>query len=623
MSPLRFVFRSRSAPWALAILLAASSPLAAQNLQPLMDMAQVAAGEGYTCALTTAGGAKCWGTNHLGNLGDGSTTLRPTPVDVFGLASGVSALTTRRNHTCARTSGGGVQCWGAFDELFGGLPNSTVPVELLEGGVAAIDTGRQHLCGITVIGGVKCLGGNTYGQLGDGSNTPSLEPVDAIGLGSGVAAISARFEHSCAVTAGGAVKCWGLNNFGQLGDGTQVAQYTPVTAWNLTSGVAAISTGYEYTCALTTGGGVKCWGNDLNGQLGDGGGDIIAFPVDVAGLGSGVAAISAGYAHACALTTAGGVKCWGDNDYGQLGDGSTTTRLAPVDVSGLASGVAAISASRDHTCAVTTAGGIKCWGRNDSGELGDGSTEASLVPVDVQVAASDDASLATLSLAPNAAIVPLAPDTTDYIVAVAHDVDAIAFVPTASDAGAGITVNGQTVANGTASATFPLAVDVNTFVIRVTAADDLTTRDYRVEVIRLSDLPAALRIAVRAILGPAVSKGGAETRQYRVTTYNLGTAPALGVHLTVPMPRGLRDVDWTCAAPTGCAPAAGTGGVGTGFDLASGAAAHVDLIGDVSPGVPWVDLAAQAHTASGGMQVSRSLSEPANGIGVMKTGFED
>ena len=163
------------------------------------------------------------------------------------------------------------------------------------------------------------------------------QPVSA----TSAAAVSAGRVHTCALTTSGGVKCWGLNASGQLGDGTTTPSLTPVDVCadaicttNL-SGVAAVSVGKLHTCALTTSGGVKCWGENFNGQLGDGTTTPSPTPVDVSGLTSGVADVSAGDVHTCALTTSGGVKCWGRNDFGQLGDGTTTQRLTPVDVSGL------------------------------------------------------------------------------------------------------------------------------------------------------------------------------------------------------------------------------------------------------------------------------------------------
>lgn len=193
--------------------------------------------------------------------------------------------------------------------------------------------------------------------------------------------------HACALTTGGAVRCWGYTEYGQLGNGVvnhqpHPAIPIPVAVTGLDSGVQQISTDFRTTCALTAAGGVKCWGADGFGELGtgvpyvDSRSQISAVPVDVKGLSSGVRAISVGTSSACALTTAGGVKCWGKDEYGKLGNASTHSSgdggpefLPPVDVVGLSSGIKEISVGASHACALTVAGALKCWGRN-GGELG-------------------------------------------------------------------------------------------------------------------------------------------------------------------------------------------------------------------------------------------------------------
>ena len=376
------------------------------SANPLTDALAVAAGGGHTCALTTAGGVQCWGLNNVGQLGDGQicgTSSCTTPVDVSGLTSGVAAVAAGSGHTCALTTAGGLKCWGnnGSGQLGDGTTTTrTTPVVVsgLASGLAAVAAGQFHTCAVTTGGGAKCWGNNFFGKLGDGTSgfaNFSATPVDVSDLTSGVADLGAGRHHTCALTTAGGLKCWGQNNVGQLGDGQAcgiVTCTTPVDVSGLSSGVAAVAAAGGivndgHTCAVTTAGGVKCWGDNNVGQLGDGTTTDRATPVDVSGLTSGVVAAAAGSSHTCAITTAGGLKCWGNNSSGQLGDGNGgvfgDSSPTPVDVVGMASGVAAVAAGSNHTCAVTTTGGLKCWGNNDRGQLGDGTTTNSTMPVDV------------------------------------------------------------------------------------------------------------------------------------------------------------------------------------------------------------------------------------------------
>ena len=350
--------------------------------------ARLAAGGHHTCGLTTGGGVQCGGWNEDGQLGDGTTTSRRVPTDVVGFVEAITTIVVGEHHTCVLTTAGGVKCWGNNES--GRLGDGTnihrsnpVDVVGLVNGVVAMAPGEAHTCVLTVAGGVKCWGNNYYGRLGDGTTTNRRTPVSVVGLSNNVAGIAAGSGHTCALTTAGGVKCWGANNNSQLGDGTSLDRYTPVDVVGLSSGVAAIAAGGYHTCALTTSGEVKCWGRNAEGELGDGTSTQRLSPVDVVGLGGGVVVIASHDLHTCALTASSGAKCWGRNHFGQLGDGTTTDRHTPVDVVGLGDGVAAIAPGSNHTCGLTTSGFMKCWGYNGIGQLGDGTTADHHTPGDV------------------------------------------------------------------------------------------------------------------------------------------------------------------------------------------------------------------------------------------------
>ncbi len=366
-------------------------------------LAKIAGGSAFTCALTLAGSVKCWGANDGGQLGNGSFAESDTPVGVVGLSSGVVGLAAGGHFACALTSEGGVKCWGWND--FGQLGNNTnttsnVPVDVigLAGGIVELAAGRHHACALTSAGGVKCWGSNELGQLGDNTYTTSNHPVNVVGLGSEVIGLSLAGQHSCTLTSVGGVKCWGYNGFGQLGNGTNINSSTPVDVTTLAGGVVSLAAGERHTCALTSVGGVKCWGDNLFGQIGDGTfgqpGDVTngnrRTPVDVVGLGSEVTDLSLGAYHSCALISAGGVKCWGENNKGQLGDSTFTKRPAPVDVSGLVGSATSLASGGIHTCAVLAGTGpLRCWGDNSVGQFGNGNKDSSNVPVDSKWLTSD------------------------------------------------------------------------------------------------------------------------------------------------------------------------------------------------------------------------------------------
>ncbi len=347
-----------------------------------VTLVEITSGERHSCVLTAAGGVKCWGNNHDGQLGDGTETDRGAPVDVAGLTSGATTIAAGSRHTCAVATAGRVVCWGNNHDgqLGDGTKvdrNKPEDVVGLMNKATALAAGERHTCAVTTSGGVKCWGNNHDGELGDGTRIDRITPLDVVGLTSGVQAITVGWRHTCALTAAGGVKCWGNNHDGQLGDGTEIDRLTPVDVAGLTSGVTAIVARLRHACALTAAGGVKCWGNNHDGQLGTGTRHDANTPMDVAGLTSGVTAIAAGWRYTCALISGGDVKCWGSNHDGQLGDGTGIDRKTAVNVVGLTSKSVAIAAGGQHTCAMDPKT-ITCWGENEDGQLGDGTFKNSL-----------------------------------------------------------------------------------------------------------------------------------------------------------------------------------------------------------------------------------------------------
>jgi alpha-tubulin suppressor-like RCC1 family protein len=242
---------------------------------------KVATGSYYTCAIKANGGAlQCWGYNGLGNLGVGNTTNRNTPTDVTNMSSGVthislSSHTSNHNHTCA-IKAGVPYCWGYNG--YGGIGDNTtiqrnIPTGILglSGNVIDISVGSLHTCALTSSGGVLCWGYGPHGQLGDGTTTSAqLTFVPVTGLSSGIQSVQAGELRTCALTKASAVVCWGYNAHGQVGDGTTTQRNTPVPVSGLTSGIETMAIGGYHACAPTPGGAVKCWGYNAHGQLGDG-----------------------------------------------------------------------------------------------------------------------------------------------------------------------------------------------------------------------------------------------------------------------------------------------------------------------------------------------------------------
>ena len=343
---------------------------------------QVTSSDTNSCAVLTDHTVRCWGSDRSGQLGDGKDgygRLSNFPAAVLGI-NDASAVTVGGTHACAIVAAGGVKCWGWYQGSLGGdvLTPTSIPGLV---GATAIAAGDAHTCAIVTDGAVVCWGWNYYGQLGDGTTTDSATPVQVSGL-SGATAISASNEQTCAIVAGGSVECWGWNYYGQLGDGTTTDSSTPVAVKDI-SGALVLSAGDYSTCALLSHGVVKCWGSNSDGQLGNGTTADSATPVTVAGLGTAATAVGVGGFQTCALISGGSVRCWGSNQDGELGDGTFVSSLTPVAVAGLTDAVS-ISLGQRHGCALRSGGTAMCWGANSLfGQLGDGSQTTSGVPVPV------------------------------------------------------------------------------------------------------------------------------------------------------------------------------------------------------------------------------------------------
>jgi len=372
-------------PGATLALPDAGSP-APTATTPAPRVVDIALGKAHSCAVFDTGRVMCWGMNTHRQLGNESMVNSNLPVEVEGLAD-AKALTAGWAHTCALTGSGGVKCWGygKHGELGNGQTadsGSPVDVQGLSAGVVAIEAGDDHTCAVTAQGSVACWGFNQYGQLGDETTAFRSVPVTMAGLGDGALSVAAGWGHTCILTADKSVRCWGNNEYGQLGYGAvEDYRFTPMDVSGLAMSAEQISADGGQSCALTIYGGIRCWGKNQYGQLGDGTNEVRSTPVTVTGLAQGMGSVTAGWNHTCGITREGGVLCWGWNYSGQLGDGTKASRSVPVAVYGLEQGAEAVSLGWAHSCAVTDRGGVMCWGANESGQLGDGTDLDSQVPL--------------------------------------------------------------------------------------------------------------------------------------------------------------------------------------------------------------------------------------------------
>ena len=347
------------------------------------NAANITAGDYHACALLQNGEARCWGNNTAGQLGDGTETDSSSPVPVLQLAQAVG-ISTGGFHTCAVLQNGAVKCWGRNEigQLGDGTTDSSsVPVAV--SGITnaiAVAAGYKHTCALLQNGTVQCWGDNSYGELGDGnavltserggaSTSHSSVPVTVVGINTAVAVTASDGYHSCAVLQDGTVRCWGDNVSGQLGDGSRTTAVTPVAVVGIGAAVD-VSSGDFHTCALLRNGTVNCWGLNYTGQLGSGSSTSdSATPVEVSGVGTAIA-VSAGVMHTCAVLQDGTARCWGDNSVGEIGDGTTSNAFDPVTVSGITTAAGPVAAGNNDSCVLLRGGVVKCWGLNTYGEVG-------------------------------------------------------------------------------------------------------------------------------------------------------------------------------------------------------------------------------------------------------------
>jgi YD repeat-containing protein len=391
----------------------------------------VIVGGQHACALLNVQRLTCWGRDTDGQLGNGAATtgnvfVPPFPVTLPApIAGGVSALDAGEEQTCAVLGSGQVTCWGGdFDGQLGNGPfgdtaRPSTPITLPGGATAiAVSAGFVHTCALLNTAQVTCWGNAGSGALGNGAGTGIVSsppaPVVLPGGATAVAVGAGNFT-SCALLTTGQITCWGSDYHGVLGNGAATASVLAPPAPVVLPGGAtatAVSVGDHHVCALLNTGQVTCWGDDTNGQLGNGPltGDVAAPPDPVTlPAGTSATAVSAALNHTCVLLNTGEVTCWGADTLGQLGNGPTGAVDTPPPPITLPAGTTAtaVSASWTHTCALLNTGQVTCWGDDSNGRLGNGaggSVDAPPAPISLpagatatKVATGDNFSCAVLN----------------------------------------------------------------------------------------------------------------------------------------------------------------------------------------------------------------------------------
>jgi alpha-tubulin suppressor-like RCC1 family protein len=316
--------------------------------------------------------------------------LDPNALDESGsdVEDGAIAWTTNASGVATVDGNGVVTAVGVGDATItatatedGVVSTATITVVALPTW-SALSVGWAHACAVQTGGGTYCWGINTFGQIGDGTTAATRTSPTLVQGAPSFVELAAGIHHTCGRNAAGALQCWGRNDFGQLGDSSFAMRTTPVPSGGARTFVRiGAGANRNHTCGITSLDRIQCWGLNLHGQLGDGTDVNSAVPLEVPG-GLAFTRVAQGFRHTCALTTTGAAYCWGSNAEGQLGDGTLEPRPAPTAVSGGLT-FTSIAATFQHSCALTAAGAAYCWGANPDGQLGNGTNAPSSTPVAV------------------------------------------------------------------------------------------------------------------------------------------------------------------------------------------------------------------------------------------------